>query len=93
MSHKDIFRHRYIREAGNVLIDRGDSLGLGVERSPDICGLTVNQKIPPVGSVYTRDNLDKRGLPRAVFPHERMDFSFLQGEVYIVKRPDTGEKF
>ena len=47
----------------------------------------------PVLGVHAGEHFDEGGFTRAVFPHQRVDLPFPQGEVHVLKGAHTREVF
>ena len=90
-AHEDVLGHRQIGEERRLLVDHGDAGGLGLRGAVEVDGFAVEQELPGVAAVEPRDDLDERGLARAVLADQRMDGSAVESQASRAQGHDGTE--
>ncbi|GEM_PF-4250060 len=92
MSKKDIFEHREIGEACDLLVDCRDTEPLRIERAFEVDGLSIEENFALVGVIDASDDFDERRFSGAVFAHDRVDLSGFELEMHIFQRLHAGKE-
>ena len=74
-AEKHVLHHRQLRNQVQFLMDDGDAGALGFDGVADLHGLAVDQDLARIGLVDAAQNLHERRFARAVFTHQRMNFT------------------
>ncbi|MPM47914.1 hypothetical protein SDC9_94635 [bioreactor metagenome] len=93
IAEEHVFGNRKIRNQRQFLMDDDDSSLLAVF---DICkanGIPVQQNFTGIASVgiYAGEHVHERGLPRAIFTNQRVNFPSAHLQIYVVERLYAGK--
>ena len=78
-----IFRNRQRGHLHKMLMDHSDPLGNCIQRTGNICILSVQQDPSALEVLHAEEDFHQRRLSCTVFAYQRMDFSFLNHQIYI----------
>jgi len=88
-----VFPGGQVREQVELLVDNGDAQPLRIERSVNGGRLPVEEEAPAIGPDGAGDDPGERALARAVFAHERVDFSRAHFQAGASQRRHAAETF
>jgi hypothetical protein len=88
-----VFPGGQVREQVELLVDNGDAQPLRIERSVNGGRLPVEEEAPAIGPDGAGDDPGERALARAVFAHERVDFSRAHFQAGASQRRQAAETF
>lgn len=90
----DVGRHIQMREQIQLLMDHADAeIKRLFRRFDPLEDLVSDGDRSPIRLIDAGQHLDQRGLSRAVFPHERVDFLGFQRKIHILQCFHSGEGF
>ena len=89
----DVLRDRQIGKQGGLLVNAGDAKFVRRGRGKFFDALTVDLNGAAIGLVRAGDDLDERGLARAVLAEERVNFPCPQIKRHPLQSPHRAEVF
>ena len=92
-AEEDVFCRREMGNQVEFLVDYADAQFLRLPRAGDLNPPSVDENFAAVFPVGPAQDFHQRGLARAVFPQQHMDFSPRQVEAHLIERHDTRECF
>ena len=90
-SQEHVLRHREVRDVLELLVDHGDPGGAGLQRRSDLDRTAVDLDVPLVGLEHRRQDVEERGLARAVLAQKAVDLAGADLEGDVVEGADAGK--
>jgi hypothetical protein len=85
MAHEDVFRHRQIGVAGDMLIYRGHAVSLSIHRCVEMNRFAFQDNLAVIRLIYTGDDLDEGGFSGSVLSHETMNAAPFELELHVIQ--------
>ena len=92
VAEEDVLGDGEVAGEVELLVDGRDAQRLGVVRAADLDGLSLEQDLPLVLAVRTREDLDQGRLAGAILAEEGVDLALLDRQLDAFERPDAGER-
>ena len=91
LADKNILSHRQLIEQHRFLMNRGDADFMRRFRRRELNRNSLVEDFPLIRLIDAGHDFDQRGLPRAVFAHQRGHFAWPEIELHVLKGAHAGE--
>jgi hypothetical protein len=89
---EDVLGDGELRKQQQFLVNRGDAALARLARGERLEPLVADPDGSGIGSVHAGDDLDERGLARAVLPEQRVDLTRPNLKVDVLQHANAGER-
>ncbi len=90
-SQHDVFCDREDRDEHEVLVDHANPCADGITGFLNLEALPADQNLPFVRGIESIENVHEGGLAGAVFAQQGVYLAWVQIQVYMIVRQNTGE--